>query len=136
MPINRDGVPVAPLDEQSTYAIERAAAKARAGTQTLQCSMPLPRDLVLQLSDIVGNEETLCRLEAIAADGNMPNIIIAVSAPATCVREEGAERLVLRRRRFHRRSSFSHAVATGPARHGQDDVNPLPRSRHAGLVPL
>ena len=33
------------------------------------------------LHDIVGNEETVRRLEVIAADGNMPNIILAVSRP-------------------------------------------------------
>jgi hypothetical protein len=38
----------------------------------------------LQLSDIVGNEETITRLQAIAAEGNMPNIIIAVSTPTAC----------------------------------------------------
>ena len=30
MPINRDGTPVPPLDEQATYAMERAAATAPA----------------------------------------------------------------------------------------------------------
>ena len=28
------------------------------------------------LSDVVGNEETLVRLQAIAQDGNMPNLIL------------------------------------------------------------
>lgn len=31
------------------------------------------------LKDIVGNEETVSRLQIIAKDGNMPNIIISVS---------------------------------------------------------
>ena len=31
-----------------------------------------------QLKDIVGNEETVRRLESIAEEGNMPNIIISV----------------------------------------------------------
>jgi hypothetical protein len=30
MPLNRDGVPVGPLDEQATYAMERAAARIAA----------------------------------------------------------------------------------------------------------
>jgi replication factor C subunit 2/4 len=32
------------------------------------------------LKDIVGNEETVTRLQVIAKDGNMPNIIISVSS--------------------------------------------------------
>lgn len=31
-----------------------------------------------EIKDIVGNEETIARLEVIAREGNMPNIIIAV----------------------------------------------------------
>lgn len=33
----------------------------------------------LELKDIVGNQETVSRLEVIARDGNMPHIIISVS---------------------------------------------------------
>ena len=33
----------------------------------------------LLLKDIVGNEETVSRLAVIAQEGNMPNIIIAVT---------------------------------------------------------
>ena len=31
------------------------------------------------LSEVVGNEETIGRLEVFAKDGNVPNLIIAVS---------------------------------------------------------
>ena len=34
----------------------------------------------IYLKDIVGNEETISRLEVIAEQGNMPNIIISVSS--------------------------------------------------------
>ena len=32
------------------------------------------------LKDVVGNEEAVARLQIIAAEGNMPNLILAVSA--------------------------------------------------------
>jgi replication factor C subunit 2/4 len=35
----------------------------------------------VRLKDIVGNEETVGRLQVIAQEGNMPNIIISVSLP-------------------------------------------------------
>ena len=37
-----------------------------------------------QLKDIVGNEETVRRLESIAEEGNMPNIIISVRPVSAC----------------------------------------------------
>lgn len=43
------------------------------------------------LSDIVGNEETITRLQAIAEDGNMPNLIIAVSGQGKKGLGEGKE---------------------------------------------
>ena len=36
----------------------------------------------LKLEDIVGNQETVSRLEVIAKEGNMPHIIISVRYPA------------------------------------------------------
>ncbi len=35
----------------------------------------------LVLKDIVGNEETTARLQVIAKQGNMPNVILAVNLP-------------------------------------------------------
>ncbi len=32
-----------------------------------------------KLSDVVGNEDAICRLRAIAKDGNMPHMILTVS---------------------------------------------------------
>ncbi len=36
----------------------------------------------VNISDIVGNGAAVSRLQAIAIDGNMPNLIISVSIPA------------------------------------------------------
>ena len=44
-----------------------------------------------QVSEIVGNEETVKRLKVIAADGNLPNIIISVSLPHHDLTREGMQ---------------------------------------------
>ena len=38
----------------------------------------------VELKDIVGNEETVSRLQIIAEEGNMPNIIISVTLYSCC----------------------------------------------------
>lgn len=55
-------------------------------TQSLDVVTQLPRRVEQyrpqHLKDIVGNEDTIQRLQTIARDGNMPNIILAVSGQA------------------------------------------------------
>lgn len=38
------------------------------------------------IKDVVGNEEAVARLRVIAEEGNMPNLILAVSCQAGCTR--------------------------------------------------
>jgi len=55
-----------------------AAAAAKGGAGALDLEVPfVEKYRPMLLSDIVGNEDTITRLQAIAEDGNMPNIIIA-----------------------------------------------------------
>lgn len=41
-----------------------------------------------KISDIVGNQDAVSRLQVIAQDGNMPNLIFAVSS-ASCLKLSG-----------------------------------------------
>lgn len=58
--------------------MEKAAKKQKAGYQVPWIEKYRPQTL----SDVVGNEETVERLQAISEDGNLPNLIL--SGPPGC----------------------------------------------------
>ena len=66
----------APASSSAAAAAPSSAAAAAPGETILETPFVEKYRPVL-LSDIVGNGDTIRRLEAIAADGNMPNLIIA-----------------------------------------------------------
>ena len=49
----------------------------------------------MQLNDVVGNEDAVGRLRCIARDGNMPHLILTVSAPIQNMSVDGCELLNL-----------------------------------------
>lgn len=68
----------APLSVAAAGSGSAVAGAARGGAGALDLEVPfVEKYRPLVLSDIVGNEDTIIRLQAIAEDGNMPNIIIA-----------------------------------------------------------
>jgi hypothetical protein len=69
--------PAAAAPKPTWGSLGKAAGGAGTG---LELEVPfVEKYRPLLLSEIVGNEATVTRLQAIAEDGNMPNIIIAVS---------------------------------------------------------
>jgi predicted ATPase with chaperone activity len=57
---------------QSTAATTAAATTSGGGYRSPWVELYRPRTL----SDVLGNEETILRLRAIAKDGNLPNLIL------------------------------------------------------------
>jgi hypothetical protein len=75
MDVDHDA-PAAAASASSAAAPAGASSSAPPGETILETPFVEKYRPVL-LSDIVGNGDTIRRLEAIAADGNMPNLIIA-----------------------------------------------------------
>jgi hypothetical protein len=68
------------------------------------------------IKDVVGNVEAIARLQVIAEEGNMPNLILAVSASALQT-SSVADRLTTRR--------VVLKMHTGASRHREDNLNPM-----------
>jgi hypothetical protein len=72
LPVNRQTLATTTTVHQSTAATTAANTTSGGGYRSPWVELYRPRTL----SDVLGNEETILRLRAIAKDGNLPNLIL------------------------------------------------------------
>ncbi len=84
------------------------------------------------IKDVVGNVEALSRLQVIAEEGNMPNLILAVRSAQTMTQWRPSKARSPRLSAEPRALSLPLRSLAGTSWHRQDHIDSLSRSAAAG----